>query len=40
MLAMAANKLGNIQIATFTISYKDSSYDKLNYACCAAVLFN
>ncbi len=40
MLAMAANKLGNIQIATFTISYKEPSYDKLNDARRAAVLFD
>ena len=40
MLAMAASKPGNIKIPTFTISFKEPSYDEAKYARRAAVLFN
>ena len=40
MLAMAASKPGNLQIPTFTISFKEPSYDEAKYARRAAVLFN
>lgn len=40
MLAMAVNKPGNIQIPTFTISFKEPSYDESKYARRAAELFN
>ena len=39
MLAMAASKPGNIKIPTFTISFKEPSYDEAKYARRAAVLF-
>ena len=40
ILAMAASKPGNLQIPTFTISFKEPSYDEAKYARRAAVLFN
>ena len=40
MLAMAASKPGNLQTPTFTISFKEPSYDESKYARRAAVLFN
>ena len=40
MLAMAASKPGSIKIPTFTISFKEPSYDESKYARRAAVLFN
>lgn len=40
MLAMAAIKSGNRQVPTFTISFKEPSYDESKYARRAAELFN
>ncbi len=40
MLAMAANHSTSKQISTFTIGFKEPSYDESNYARRAAALFN